>query len=85
MAREDLNLGIAVFLGATLAVFAFGLSNWKAEPQGTESMDGYAQALFTDWVVPFEVLSVLLLVGLIGSVALAARIRSSEDEEGAGP
>lgn len=81
MAREDIHLGIAVFLGATLATFAFGLTDWKTAPAGTESMEGYAQALFTDWVLPFEVLSILLLTGLIGSVALAARVRNQEDEE----
>ncbi|HVL82261.1 MAG TPA: NADH-quinone oxidoreductase subunit J, partial [Actinomycetota bacterium] len=47
---------------------------------GTELQMRYAfptadlgQRLFTDWVLPFEALSVLLLAALIGAIVLARR------------
>ena len=38
-----------------------------------------AKSLFNDFVLPFEIASVLLLVAIIGAVVLAKRERRSND------
>ena len=46
------------------------------QTQGVEGAGGpqaIGRALFTDYVVPFESVSVLLLVGIVGSILLAKR------------
>jgi NADH-quinone oxidoreductase subunit J len=37
---------------------------------------GLGRAIFTGWVLPFELLSVLLLAALVGAIALARAIRA---------
>jgi NADH-quinone oxidoreductase subunit J len=39
-----------------------------------------AEALFTQWVLPFEVVGVLLVAAVIGGVFLAKRERGSEEQ-----
>lgn len=39
--------------------------------QGFGSVDAFGQLLFTDWLVPFETSSFLLMVAVIGAVAVA--------------
>lgn len=39
--------------------------------QGFGSVDAFGQLLFTDWLVPFETSSFLLMVAIIGAVAVA--------------
>jgi NADH:ubiquinone oxidoreductase subunit 6 (subunit J) len=82
--RDDIHLVVAIFLGSLVAVQAWDISDvepftdvWGAEPVGAESVTGIAENLFTTWAMPFEVLSVLLLVALVGGLALALR-----EEEG---
>ena len=38
-----------------------------------------ARTLFADWVLPFEIVGVLLLAAVIGGVYVAKRERSPED------
>jgi NADH-quinone oxidoreductase subunit J len=61
---------LAVILGSGV-VFAFG--NKKIEPVPAGSAKDVGTAVFTVWVLPFEVLSVLLLAALIGAIALSQR------------
>jgi NADH:ubiquinone oxidoreductase subunit 6 (subunit J) len=82
--RDDIHLVVAIFLGSLIAVQAWDVSDvepmqqvWGAEPTGIESVTGIAENLYTTWAMPFEVLSVLLLVALVGGLALAMR-----EEEG---
>jgi len=78
----DRPLGPALLVGAGtglglsgLFLWAFGAKQWEAPPVGT------AQALggniFDDWVLPFEVLSVLLLAALVGAIVLSKKETSS--------
>jgi len=46
-----------------------------AVPDSFGGPQAIAQTLFTDFALPFEVASVLLLVAIIGAVALAQRQR----------
>lgn len=52
---------------------------------GAGSAETVGAALFRDWVLPFEALSVLLLAALIGAIVLSRReIGPPENEPGAG-
>jgi NADH-quinone oxidoreductase subunit J len=49
------------------------------EPIGYGSLASLAGKLFTDYLVAFEVTSVLLLAAVVGAVALARRIPTAEE------
>jgi NADH:ubiquinone oxidoreductase subunit 6 (subunit J) len=65
---------------------AFGKLELPAEaatqPLGTPKAIG--QALFTDFVLPFEIASIILLAALVGAIFLA-RETAQEEERGEGP
>jgi NADH:ubiquinone oxidoreductase subunit 6 (subunit J) len=46
---------------------------WRALPQGVESFLGIGQAIFNQYLLPFEALSILLLAALIGALLLAKK------------
>jgi len=77
-------LGTAVLI-AELLVFVLHLpaplGQNKAVGPDYGSIGLLAQSLFSDYLVAFEVTSVLLLVGVVGAVALARRL-TPEDEPG---
>ncbi len=83
LARPRLGLKMA---GITLAVFsavlmAMGFARVVIKPVtetpvGLGNTESVARLLFTDYLLPFEVTSVLLLVAIVGSVVLAkAKLR----------
>jgi NADH-quinone oxidoreductase subunit J len=55
------------------------------EPVGYGSLASLAGTLFTDYLVSFEVTSVLLLAAVVGSVALARRIPNAAGEGSSDP
>jgi NADH-quinone oxidoreductase subunit J len=66
--------------GAVLLVELFLLLNRSPAPESLVSLpEGYgtvqvlSEKLFTDYVIPFEVTSILLLVAAVGAVVLAKR------------
>ena len=61
---------LALILGAGV-VLAFG--NEKIKPVADGSAQAVGTQVFKTWVLPFEVLSVLLLAALIGAIALSQR------------
>ena len=63
-------LWLVVALGAGV-VLAFG--NEKIKPVADGSAQAVGTQVFKTWVLPFEVLSVLLLAALIGAIALSQR------------
>lgn len=78
--RKDLKKGIALAFGIALAMLlvvqlAPALINVQAvkvsESYGTPQSLG--AALFSDYVLPFEIVSLLLLIGVVGSILLAKR------------
>jgi NADH-quinone oxidoreductase subunit J len=78
--RKDLKRPIGIGLGVVLlgvlssqVLPLLGLDGPKPidHQVGTPQMIG--EALFTSYVFPFEVVSILLLVGVVGSVFLAKR------------
>ncbi|MDI1460203.1 NADH-quinone oxidoreductase subunit J [Catellatospora sp. KI3] len=67
-----LLVGAAAGLGlAGLFAAAFGRLTVPAPGAGTAQKLG--TAIFDDWVLPFEVLSVLLLAALVGAIVLSRR------------
>jgi len=80
--RRTFWWGLGSGAGLLLAVaLVFFLSNGLPSPDlvaGTESFGSpreLAKSLFTDFVLPFEIASVLLLVAIVGAVVLAKRER----------
>ena len=73
---------VAIIL-AVVVLLAVGATDWSAiaERAHTDTAE-LARRLFDDWVLPFEVVGVLLLAAVVGGVFLAKRERSSPDEPG---
>jgi NADH:ubiquinone oxidoreductase subunit 6 (subunit J) len=74
----DRPLGPALLIGAGsgfglagLFVWVFGNLRVDAPPTGSAERAG--AAIFADWVLPFEVLSVLLLAALVGAIVLSKK------------
>ena len=74
--------GMAIALGAALAgvlYFAFVQGATPAAPQPTTPLDasGHTQSLadvlFKQYLLPFEVISILILVAILGAVVLAKK------------
>ena len=68
-----LLLGLAAALAAIVTT-----APWQAVPQGQESYGQLAQAIFGPYLLPFELLSLLLLAALIGAVVLARKGRTEK-------
>jgi len=68
-------LGV-VALGAIVAVLAVGDWAWvtgvpKLNPTPNGTAEAIGNGLFTDWVLPFETTSLLLIVAAVAAIALA--------------
>jgi NADH-quinone oxidoreductase subunit J len=82
--RPSVWLGFSVFsallLGGLLAAMLMnidGVENPLASTQLFGSPEMLARTLFGDFVLPFEIASILLLVAIVGAVVLAKRERRS--------
>jgi NADH-quinone oxidoreductase subunit J len=78
----DRPLGPALLVGAGTGLGLSGLFLWAFHGRQFEAPPvGTAQALggdiFKDWVLPFEVLSVLLLAALVGAIVLSKKETTS--------
>jgi NADH:ubiquinone oxidoreductase subunit 6 (subunit J) len=79
---QALPAAIAAVILTVILVLAVGATDWGAATVRTATDTGnLAVALFTNWVLPFEVVGVLLLAAVIGGVFLAKRERPPSDEE----
>jgi NADH-quinone oxidoreductase subunit J len=70
------KLGGIVLAGFTGLILVYGvtrtvLTSGKAMAPGLGNTESIARSLFTDYLLPFEVTSVLLLVAIVGAVVLA--------------
>ena len=75
-----LLVSIVVFIGLHNGL------NWNLLfPQSEISLEGtpaiLASALFTSWVFPFEVISILLIVATTAAIALAYEFKQSSDND----
>jgi NADH:ubiquinone oxidoreductase subunit 6 (subunit J) len=73
---------IAAVILTVIVILAIGSTDWggASERSRTDTAD-LARTLFADWVLPFEVVGVLLLAAVIGGVFLAKRERPASGEE----
>ena len=78
-----LGAATTVLLGALLLPLFSGATADLDSPTATTTQ--VAQAIFGTWVWPFELLSVLLLVALIGAFAVSRLVLRREDEPPAVP
>jgi len=70
----SLFLVVIIFLGIlTLTMWDGGDLHQTLNPSSVGDIKAIGKALFTDFLLPFEVASLLLLVALIGTVYLAKR------------
>lgn len=77
---------IGAIVAAILIIIAVGFP-WKVKPVGEvgSTVPGIGEALLGRFLIPFEVLSVLLLAALVGAVHLIRKeIKSEEKGEGQG-
>jgi NADH:ubiquinone oxidoreductase subunit 6 (subunit J) len=60
-------------------LLAVGSTAWNAQPErGATDTNKVAVSLFSGWVLPFEIVGVLLLAAVIGGVFLAKRERGKD-------
>jgi NADH-quinone oxidoreductase subunit J len=83
--RSIVGLVLSVLL---LGLFGYTLSIDRVEPASTPvnaehfgSLESLGRALLTDYVFPFEVISILLLVAIVGAVALLRKAPPPADGE----
>jgi len=70
------KVGGVVLAGFTVLLLIYGIMQvvlppGKEAPPGLGNTESIARLLFTDYLLPFEVTSVLLLVAIVGAVVLA--------------
>jgi NADH-quinone oxidoreductase subunit J len=71
--------GLAAVLLAVVTVLAIIATDWGEVAERIHTAtDQLARVLFEDWILPFEVVGVLLLAAVIGGVFLAKRERGPE-------
>lgn len=80
--QGPLALGLATLLGLGLiyVVAATDLSDVRELPENMGTVEAIGEALFSTYVLPFEVAAVLLLIGLLGAVALTSKGDDQNDE-----
>lgn len=89
-----MNRRMTFFLGAVVAVAIFatmGLTVSKTQPwqqpgnataqQQANDTDGLVGALFGPFVVPFEILGILLTAAMIGALVIARPMDAMQDSE----
>lgn len=74
-------LGLFALLGTMILSTPWSLSDGVAAGDGATVLIGLH--LFSDFLLPFEVASVLLLIALLGAIVLARRELIPDEEEGA--
>lgn len=78
MTHEWFKATVASLILTLLLIAAILTPDWNAEALPAEDMASLTDALFTTYVFPFEVLSVLLLGALIGALYVGAKVRKDE-------
>jgi NADH-quinone oxidoreductase subunit J len=77
---QSVGAAVAAIILALLIALTVGATDWHALGQRVHTAtDQLARVLFADYVLPFEIVSVLLLAAVVGGIFLAKR------EEGGPP
>jgi NADH-quinone oxidoreductase subunit J len=82
---QAIPAALAAVLLAVVTILAIVATDWGAlaERVATDTKD-LAKVLFSDWVLPFEIVGVLLLAAVVGGVFLAKRERGRDGERAGG-
>jgi len=67
-----LGLGLASLIGSQVVAPMIGVTTAKA-PAGFGTPQAVGSTLFSSYLYPFEIVSILLMVGIVGSILLAKR------------
>ncbi len=83
------GLGLLLVAGVVLAIgLGVGLARAPGPPPPGDNIRAVARVLFTDYVFPFELTSILLIIGAVAAMVLARRrargVRESPEEAPAG-
>jgi NADH:ubiquinone oxidoreductase subunit 6 (subunit J) len=74
---------IAAVVLFVVLVLTIGATQWAGNGErGHTDTNQLAITLFSDWVLPFEIVGVLLLAAVIGGVFLAKRDRPAASDDG---
>jgi len=68
------TLSIALTIAVVLAIsttVAYFEAPWGAVPEGFGTVEGLGMAIYKEALVPFEVISITLLVAIVGAIAIA--------------
>lgn len=70
-----------------LLIAVFVTTRWAMNPMedGEVTMTGLGELLLTDFMLPFQVAGVLLLLAIIGAVLMAARSHPPQQQAGSNP
>lgn len=80
--NRGLALAVSGGLFVVLSTLIIGAFSGEGSPAvGGPRIDDIGIAIFADWVLPFEVLSMLLLAALVGAILLARRESGESGEE----
>jgi NADH-quinone oxidoreductase subunit J len=70
---------VAAIVFTLVVLLAVGSTAWGGNPErGATDTNAVATSLFSEWVLPFEIVGVLLLAAVIGGVFLAKRERGKD-------
>ena len=71
---QSIGAAIAAIILALIIALTVGATDWHALTQRVHTAtDQLARVLFADYVLPFEIISVLLLAAVVGGIFLAKR------------
>jgi NADH-quinone oxidoreductase subunit J len=71
---QSAGAAVAAIILALIIALTVGATNWQALTQRVHTAtDQLARVLFADYVLPFEIVSVLLLAAVVGGIFLAKR------------
>jgi NADH-quinone oxidoreductase subunit J len=77
LSREGVGVGVTMFIGGSIIVMllrvVFGNRPSDQSLTSTGTVDAIGKALFSDYVFPFEMVSLVLLAAVVGAVVLTKR------------
>ena len=78
---QAIPAAIAAVILVIILTLAVGGTQWGGTGHRTSTdTTELARQLFSDWVLPFEIVGVLLLAAVVGGIFLAKRDRSAADD-----
>lgn len=77
--QKPFAFGVGIALAAVIAI-AMVDADWNATERSAVAFQALGERLFRDYGVPFEVVSLVLLVALIGAIAISRRDQDEEED-----